>query len=255
MAKIIAVFNIKGGVGKTTSAVNLAYFSAMAGFKTLLWDIDHQGSAGFFLGEEESLKGGLNGLLRDLKNPPSKRQIASKVVATEYENLDLLPSDESMRLLDVAVGKSSQPKRFMGKLLAPLIDEYDYIFIDCAPGLSKTNESLLNAVDLVLAPVIPTILAVRTLEELNTFIKNQITDKPKLRAFFTLMDSRKILHKSMYEQLCVKRKTVVFPICISNNSVVEKMAIHCKPLAEFAASHPATADYEQLWQSVKRMRL
>ncbi|NRA40669.1 MAG: AAA family ATPase [Pseudomonadales bacterium] len=259
MAKVIAVYNIKGGVGKTTSAVNLAYLAAQAGFKTLLWDMDHQAAAGFFLANDSALKGGLNGMMKDAALPVSKRSISAKIVATDYQHLDLLPSDISMRLLDVKTAEARGSNSVIKKMLEPLQASYDYIFVDCAPGLTVANVSLMHAADLVLVPVIPTVLSVRMLEQLNDFVKQDIHAKnavktPKLRAFFTMMDGRKLMHKSIYEQLCVKKKTIVLPISIPYQSSTEKMAQHQKPLAEFAGSSTAALAYDALWASIKRMR-
>jgi len=255
MAKLIAVFNIKGGVGKTTSAVNLAYLASAAGNKTLLWDMDHQGAAGYLLDVETHLKGGLKSVLKDMEQTPGKRHIADKTVSTSYENLDILPSDISMRLLDVKTAEARGSNKFVEKLLAPLMDEYDYIFVDCPPGLTVSNESLLHAADLVLIPMIPTVLAVRMLEELRDYVKEHITDPPKLRAFFTLMDARKNMHKEIHDQLCVKRKTIVFPVTVPYSSVTEKMGLRKAPLATFAASSRPAVAYAEIWDSVKRMRL
>lgn len=259
MAKVIAVYNIKGGVGKTTSAVNLAYLSAMSGYKTLIWDMDHQGAAGFFLGNESQLKGGIKGVFKDLQQAPSKSGIADKVVDTDYENLYLLPSDISMRLLDVKTAEARASNKVIAKLLSPLVDDFDYIFVDCAPGLTVANESLMHACDLVLVPVIPTVLSVRMLEQLNDYIKQSVhsktkTNKPRLRAFFTMMDGRKALHKSIYQQLCVKKKTIILPVSVPYQANAEKMAIEQKPIAEFAAASAAAEAYDSLWASVKRMR-
>ena len=147
----------------------------------------------------------------------------------------------------------------MKKLLAPLDEQYDTIIVDCAPGLTAANVSLMHAADLVLVPVIPTVLSVRMLEQLNDFVKSDIHEKtgdkkPKLRAFFTMMDGRKLMHKSIFEQLCVKKKTIVLPVSIPYQSSTEKMALHQKPLAEFAASSTAAIAYNDLWAAVKRMR-
>lgn len=248
MAKLIAVFNIKGGVGKTTSAVNLAYLAAAAGHKTLLWDMDHQGSAGYFLDIGDQLKGGLNALMKDM-------DMGSRIIATGYENLDLLPADMSMRMLDVKAAEAKSPQKFMQKLLEPLMDQYDYVFVDCPPGLTAANEGLLHIASLVLVPVIPTVMAVRTLEQLRDYMKEHMPEAPKLKAFFTLMDARRNLHKEIYDQLCVKRKTFILPIAIPYASITEKMSLRKAPLATFAAASKPALAYQELWDSIARMRM
>ena len=257
MAKLIAVFNIKGGVGKTTSAVNLAYLAAKSGYKTLIWDIDHQGAAGYFLDVDEQLRGGLNAIVKDMANKPAERKLFSKALQTDFEDLDILPSDISLRMLDIKASQSTQPKKFMAKLIQPMMDEYDYIFVDCPPGLTVGNESLLYAADLVLVPTIPTVLSVRMLEQLRDYVDKTIKDKskqPKIRAFFTMLDHRKKMHNGIFDQLCVKRKTMVFPIAIPYASDAEKMGDQRKPIAEFAPSSTAAKEYDKLWQMVHRLR-
>lgn len=253
MATLIAVFNIKGGVGKSTSAVNLAYLAAQSGKKTLIWDMDHQGAAGFFLNTDDKLKAGLKGLVKDAGSAKDSK-LASRIIATDYENLDLLPSDSSLRELDIKVAEAKGSKKFVAKLLAPIADDYDMIFIDCPPGLTVANESVLNAVDLVLVPTIPTVLSIRMLNELSDYIKDNIKEAPKLRAFFTMLDGRKNMHKAIYEQFCVKRKTLMFSSTIPYSSIAEKMANHRKPLDAFAASSKPALAYQELWASLKRLR-
>ncbi len=257
MAKLVAVFNIKGGVGKTTSAVNLAYLAAKSGYKTLIWDIDHQGAAGYFLDVDDQLKGGLNSVVKDMANSPSKRKLFSKALQTDFEDLDILPSDISLRMLDIKAQQHSAPKKFMQKLIEPMMEEYDYIFVDCPPGLTVANESLLYAADLVLVPTIPTVLSVRMLEQLRDYINSTIKDKakrPKIRAFFTMLDHRKKMHKSIFDQLCVKRKTLVFPVAVPYAADAERMGDQRKPIAEYAAASAAAAEYEKLWRLVDKIR-
>ena len=258
MAKLVAVFNIKGGVGKTTSAVNLAYLAAKSGYKTLIWDMDHQGAAGYFLDVDDQLKGGLKSVVKDMDNAPAKRKLFSKALQTDFEDLDILPSDMSLRMLDIRASEANQTKKFIEKLLLPMQQEYDYIFVDCPPGLSLANESLLYAADLVLVPTIPTVLSVRMLEQLRDYIFTHIKDKtrrPKIRAFFNMMDTRKSMHKEIFDQLCVKRKTLVLPIAVPNASVAERMGTERTPIAEFAPNSPAAKEYDKLWRIVDKMRL
>lgn len=255
MAKIIAVFSIKGGVGKSTSAVNLAYLAAQSGAKTLLWDMDHQGAAGFLLEVDSHLQGGLKSVMKDMEQPAAKRHLAEKIVHTPYENLDLLPSDISMRMLDVKAAESRSSNRFVEKFLQPVLEEYDYIVVDCPPGLTAANESLLHAASLVLVPTIPTTLSVRMLEELRNYLKEHVDPAPRLRAFFSLVDSRKNLHKQLYEELCVNRKTIILPVAVPYSSATEKMALFRAPLPVFAASVPASLAYGELWEAIRKMRL
>src|SRR5262245_23890269 len=102
--EIVAVANIKGGVGKTTTAVNLAYLSAVrSGWRTLLWDLDAQGGATFLLGSDAGLDGGAKALVRGKTDPDEL------IVATPYEGLDLLPGDMSLRRMDLHLNERKHP--------------------------------------------------------------------------------------------------------------------------------------------------
>ena len=92
---IVAIYNMKGGVGKTTSAVNLSYLSATSGARTLLWDLDPQGGATFLFRVRPKVKGGGEALVS------GKRDLHDAVKASDFDNLDLLPSDFSYRNLDL----------------------------------------------------------------------------------------------------------------------------------------------------------
>jgi cellulose biosynthesis protein BcsQ len=95
--RILATYNIKGGVGKTATAVNLAFLAAREGFRTLLWDLDPQGAASFYCRIKPRIEGGVKELLR------GERELAAVVHATPYEGLDLVPADFSYRHMDIAL--------------------------------------------------------------------------------------------------------------------------------------------------------
>jgi chromosome partitioning protein len=255
MATTIAVFSIKGGVGKTATSVNLAHCAAMAGKRTLLWDLDAQGAASFYYGIKPEIKGGLKEIVEDLQNPVKKRHLTEHIRNTEFDKLDVLPADFSFREFDVEAAASKQPMRFMERILAPLQDDYDYLIVDCPAGFTVATESLLHACDIVLIPTIPTVLSVRALDQLYKYIKDNFEKKPTVRAFFSMMDGRKRMHADIYEELCVKRKTIVMPIVIPYTSVVERMGVQMAPVTQFAASSRAGESYLQLWKAVKKLKV
>ena len=123
--KIFATYNIKGGVGKTTAAVNLAYLSAADGCRTLLWDLDPQGAASFLFRVKPRVKGGGKALIRGTK------ALDDAIKGTDFDYLDLLPADFTYRnmdlLLDDAGAKST---RKLARLLKPLAAEYEHVFLD-----------------------------------------------------------------------------------------------------------------------------
>ncbi len=181
--RIYATYNIKGGVGKTTTAVNLAYLAAEAGQRTVLWDLDPQGAASFMFRVKPRVKGGGKAIIR------GKRPLDDAIKGTDFDNLDLIPADFTYRNMDLLLdpGDSKpgdtpggKPARKLGKLLSPLADEYDAVFLDCPPSVSLVSENVLYAADVIVVPLIPTTLSVRTLEQLSDFIDEFKGHRPQI---------------------------------------------------------------------------
>src|SRR5487761_335268 len=133
--KIYATYNIKGGVGKTTTAVNLAYLAAEAGLRTVLWDLDPQGAASFMFRVKPKVKGGGKALIS------GKRPLDDAIKGTDFDNLDLIPADFTYRNMDLLLDAgdprpSGKPARKLARLLAPLAADYDVVFLDCPPSVS-----------------------------------------------------------------------------------------------------------------------
>ncbi len=163
------MYSIKGGVGKTAAAVNLAYLAARDGEPSLLWDLDPQGAATFLLRVRPKVKGGARAIVR------RKRPVDSSIKSTDFANFDLVPADLSYRHLDLALDRTKKPTEQLADILRPLADEYSYVFLDCAPSMSLVSESIFGAADVLLVPTIPTTLSVRTLEQLGDFLGNGAT--------------------------------------------------------------------------------
>ena len=108
---ILATYNIKGGVGKTSAAINLSYLAARDGARTLLWDLDPQGGSTYLLRVKPKVKGGARKLVR------GRSDLAALIKGTDYDNLDLLPADFSYRHLDLALDATKRPTRRLCRLL------------------------------------------------------------------------------------------------------------------------------------------
>ena len=241
--KTLATYNIKGGVGKTAAAVNLAYLAACGGRRTLLWDLDPQGAASYLLRVRPRVKGGGKALIS------GKKALDQAAKPTEFDRLDLVPADLTYRNLDLVLDAAKKSTQRIARLLDPLEDDYDLAILDCPPGISLASENVLHAADVLLVPLIPTTLSVRTLEQLTEFAA-ELEYPPALFPFFTMVDGRKRLHREVVDQLRAERKDLATTV-IPALSVVEQMAVHRAPLPVFAPRSRVTRSYESLWEEVR----
>lgn len=239
----IALYNLKGGVGKTASCVNFAYLSAADGFRTLLWDIDPQGSSSFYYKAKPKTHPGIKKLIaRDATLEPA-------IMATDFELMDVIPADNNPRSFDIMLEEMKGSKGRMKTVLKQLEKEYDFLFIDCPPGFSALSENIFAAADVVLMPVIPTTLSVRTYQMVKDYFKEYDLDIRKLACFFTMADLRKNLHNEVMEELYRDKR--FFQHYIPYLSDVEKMGIHRAPVMEYANSSYAARCYRDLWNEIK----
>src|SRR5215475_5311163 len=240
--RIYATYNIKGGVGKTTTAVNLAYLAAESGLRTVLWDLDPQGAASFMFRVKPRVKGGGRALIR------GERSLDDAIKGTDFEYLDLIPADFTYRNMDLLLDKGPEDKqnRKLSKLLAPLAVEYDAVFLDCPPSISLVSENVLHAADTIVVPLIPTTLSVRTLEQLSDFVGEFKGHRPEIFAFFSMVDRRKKLHREITEKLAAERDDVARTV-IPSLSVIESMSVWRSPVAVFSPSSAAAKAYRALW--------
>ena len=240
----IAIYNLKGGVGKTASAVNLAYLSAKEGYKTLVWDLDPQGSASFYLGASTETKNASKKLFG------GDMDLSDALLGSAYENLDVIPADLSARHAETLLYDMKQGRKKIGQLLQGIKKDYDVVFLDCPPGISLLHDAIFAGVDWVLMPNIPTTLSIRSYETVHEYFEQNGFSLGKLRCFFSMVDHRKNLHHEVMNQFY--KDKIFFKSYIPYLSDVEKMGLNESPLENYAPSSYAAQCYRDLWKEIRK---
>jgi chromosome partitioning protein len=240
--KIIAVTNIKGGVGKTTAAVNLAHLCAASGRTTLLWDLDPQGSATHILRGEPHEEATAKKLLA------GKRELPELILATGYPGLDLLPADFSYRNFAVHLAGQRHPTERLLKMSRSLREIYDVLFLDCPAGISLLSENILRAADVAIVPLVPTPLSVRMLEQLRQFIAREGWTDLALLPFFSMVDRRRSLHRELIES--TRKQLPMLVTEVPYRSEIERMSLERAPLQALSPKSEAALIYAALWAEI-----
>lgn len=236
---IVAVYSPKGGVGKTTLAVNLAWASAaLSHRRTLLWDLDAQGAASFLLGQDALTKAAKSTITRDV-------DIGSRIRPSSVEGIDILPADESLHELDHAFRDLGKRKR-LAKVAAELERNYDRIIIDSPPGLTETADQIMRAADIVVVPVVPSALSQRSLDVIKDYIGRKKGPKVTLAPVFSMVDRRRAIHQA---ELAKHKGWPAVPMA----SAYERMSELRAPIGEFMPrSSPAVEAVALLWRRVEK---
>ena len=243
--KLIAFHNIKGGVGKTAAAVNIAQLAGAAGVPTLLWDLDAQAAASWYLsvsGNGQRVKAG--------KLIKGKTPVGRLITRTNLTGVDLLPSDVSFRNMDLQLDRHGN-ERLLDDLVAPLAEDYALVILDCPPSLSKLAESIFRTADRVYVPIIPTWLSVNSWEQLVAFTRDKKLDERKLFPFLSMVDRRKALHRDFLKKP-PKSLSRLLSGYIPYASAVERMGEQRLPVNLFAPRSPAALAYRLMWEQMRQ---
>lgn len=234
---VVGVFSVKGGVGKTTIAVDLAWRFARAGHRTLLWDLDPQGGSAFLLGHQPRRVARAAALFQREGQP------RALIEPTRYDNLSLLQSDESLRSLDIIFARIGNRKR-LAKLTGFLAGEFDRIVFDCPPALNGVSDQVLSAVDLLVVPLPASPLARRSLDMVRADVLRTMGRHPPILPVISMHDVRRRLHRDFAASAELPR--------IPFASLIEQTAVRRAPIGTFAPwSEPAKA-LDAVWQLVEQ---
>ncbi|MDC0886169.1 ParA family protein [Altererythrobacter sp.] len=236
---VVALYSVKGGVGKTTLAANLAWCAAETSKRrTLLWDLDAAGGAAFLLGVGGHKKKRADSIF-SLQNDPAKL-----VRRTGYEQLDVLPADESLRDLDRQLSQIGRGKR-ISKLSAALSKTYERIIFDCPPVMNEISVQVIKAADLIIVPIPPSPLSARAFEMVVGQVTAHTKKHPPILPVLSMLDMRRNLHRAAREA------NPRWPV-IPQASAVEQCAVHQMPVGAFAPTSPAAQSMHALWKAIER---
>ena len=242
--KVLATHNIKGGVGKTSAAVNLSYLAACDGYRTLLWDLDPQAAASFCFRVKPKIKGRVESLGK------KSNSLAKSIKSTDFDGLDILPADFSLRSFDQVFANTKGEASKLAKKASPLQDEYDLLFIDCAPGISLMTENIFQIADALLIPLIPSTFSVRTYHQLLKYFSKDRSLKLQRLPFFSMYDKSRTLQRDVVAAMSSNVKEML------NTSIpyaknVELMAEKRLPVSNFASTSKSGLAYRNLWREIK----
>lgn len=245
MGRIISLANQKGGVGKTTTTINLAASLAALDKKVLVVDADPQANASSGLGidikkVDVTIYEGLIGQLDPAKT----------VLNTPFDNIDIIPSHINLVGAELEMVQMDNREKRLRELLHPLNEMYDYILIDCSPSLGIITVNALTSADSVMIPVQCEYFALEGLTKLlNTIkiIKSKLNTKLEIEGFvLTMYDSRLRLHNQIYEEVKHHFKELVFKTVVKRNVTLSESQSFAQPALMYDAGSNGAINYLQL---------
>lgn len=245
--RVIAIYSIKGGVGKTASAVNLAHAASQQGVRTILCDLDPQGSATYYFRIRPARKFGPKKLIA------GGGKLEKKIRGTDFYNLDLLPSSLSLRNLDVVLGSVKRSRHRLRESLGSLDGQYDCMILDCPPSITLASESIFRAADFIVVPFIPTTLSLLSYGKLLGFFHEEGLDPGHIRAFFSMTETRKRMHRDIMRQM-TRDDWRFLRTVIPYMSDIERMGLYREPVASSKPNSLAAKRYLELWDEISTLQ-
>ena len=241
--KVIGLYNLKGGVGKTAAAVNFSYLSSKKGFKTLIWDLDPQGAATYYFNQNTPSDFHLKKIIHH------NESLSGNISKTEFPLLSIIPSSFSFRKIDALLDDVKKSKKRLNEIIKHSKVKFDFVFLDCPPGLSLLAENIFFASDYILCPLVPSPLSIRSYEQIVSYYIEHELDLSKIIPFLSMVETRRKLHKESITELQEKIPNLCHKL-IPYLSDIEKMGIHRKPVNSFSPACKASKAFESLWEEI-----
>ncbi len=240
---VLAVYSVKGGVGKTSTALNLAMLSSLQGRRTLLFDLDPQGAATWML------DGGLPAADKsDMRRMLKGKDADARLLPTRYKHLTLWPNGPEHADLSLELADMKHATERLARLLERLEGQFDEVVLDCPPGLGLVADNIFEAAHDVLVPLIPAPLSLRAALQVRDALAAR--DKaPSMSAFLSMVDRRRSLHRQFVEEHGAELPELL-PEWIPASSEIERQTVSRVPVTYAQPRSDVAQAYYRLWRAV-----